>query len=119
MQIDQTSIRASQTPAALAGHLDRLLAVCALAAAIVFIAVGIGRPVWLDEANSVLIAGHGFSGIVDALSRDNNLPLYYFLLSGWMRVFGNSEIAVRSLSAVFYLAGCAAAFAQESRPPWP
>jgi 4-amino-4-deoxy-L-arabinose transferase-like glycosyltransferase len=107
-----------------ARYLERLLAACALAAAIVFIAVGIGRPVWLDEANSVLIAGHSFSGIVDALSRDNNLPLYYFLLSGWMRVFGNSEIAVRSLSAVFYLAGCAAAFALgkrltgESRAAW-
>jgi 4-amino-4-deoxy-L-arabinose transferase-like glycosyltransferase len=119
-----TSIGASQTPAALAGYLDRLLAVCALAAAIIFIGVGIGRPVWLDEANSVLIAGHGFSGIVDALSRDNNLPLYYFLLSGWMRLFGNSEIAVRSLSAVFYVGGCAAAFALgkrltgESRAGW-
>uniref|UniRef100_Q01PM2 Membrane protein-like protein n=1 Tax=Solibacter usitatus (strain Ellin6076) TaxID=234267 RepID=Q01PM2_SOLUE len=96
-------------------YLERLLAACALAAAVVFIGVGIGRPVWLDEANSVLIASHGFSGIIDSLSRDNNLPLYYFLLSGWMRVFGNSEIAVRSLSAIFYLGGCGAAFALGKR----
>jgi len=91
--------------------LERALALCAVAAAMVFIAVGIARPVWLDEANSVLIAQHSFAGIVDALSRDNNFPLYYFLLSVWMRVFGDSEIALRALSAVFYLGGCAAVYA--------
>ena len=104
--------------------LERALAVCAVAAALVFIAVGITRPVWLDEANSVLIARHSFAGIVDALSRDNNFPLYYFLLSVWMRLFGDSEIALRALSALFYAGGCAAAFALgrrlsgESRAGW-
>jgi hypothetical protein len=96
---------------ALTRYLERLLAVCALAAAVVFISIGIGRSLWLDEANSVLIASHGFSGIVDALSRDNNLPFYYFVLSVWIRWFGDSEIALRSLSALFYLGGCAAVFA--------
>jgi uncharacterized membrane protein len=104
--------------------LERALAVCAVAAALVFIPVGITRSVWLDEAYSVLIAQHGFGGIVDALSRDNNFPLYYFPLSVWMRVFGDSEIALRALSALFYVGGCAAAhalgkrLAGESRAGW-
>ncbi len=91
-------------------YIERTLVIYALIAAGVFIAAGIGRSVWLDEANAVLIASHGFSGIVDSLSRDNNLPVYYFLLSVWMRLFGDSEIALRALSAVFYLGGCGAAY---------
>src|SRR5687767_10835676 len=90
---------------------ERVLVVAALAAAVIFVAVGMGRPVWLDEANSVLIADRSMSGILEALRRDNNLPLYYFLLSFWIRLFGDSEIALRSLSAVFYLGGCAASWA--------
>lgn len=89
---------------------ERALAVAAVAAAVVFIAVGIERPLFLDEANSVIIASHNAAGILDSLSRDNNLPLYYFLLGGWMRAFGNSEVALRSLSALFYLGGCGVAF---------
>ena len=78
-----------------------------LLAGIVFIVVGIERPLFVDEAYSVLIAGRGVSAIVDGLSRDNSFPLYYFLLSFWMRLFGDSEIALRSLSAIFYVGGCA------------
>ena len=82
-----------------------LLAAC-LAGMVIFSVVGIEHSLFLDEANSVLIASRGFSGIVDSLSRDNNLPLFYFLLSLWMRIFGDSEIALRALSAIFYAAGC-------------
>jgi hypothetical protein len=91
------------------------LIACALVSVAVFIGVGMGRSVWLDEANSILIARHSFSGIVDGLSRDNNLPLYYLILSLWMRVLGDSETALRLLSAVFYLGGCAAVFALAAR----
>lgn len=89
---------------------ERALLLSAGCAALIFVVVGIQRPVWLDEANSVLIAARGFGGIVDSLSRDNNLPCYYSLLSAWMRIFGDSEIALRTLSAVFYLGGCGAVF---------
>ncbi|PWT97850.1 MAG: hypothetical protein C5B51_30550 [Terriglobia bacterium] len=88
---------------------ERLLGVASLAGVAIFLGVGIERPVWLDEANSVLIAARGFSGIVEGLRHENNLPGYYLLLSVWMRVFGDSEIALRSLSAIFYLGGCLAA----------
>ena len=100
------------SPAAQAGatYPERLLFAAAIASVVVFTVVGIGRPVWLDEANSVLIASRGFAGIPDFLVRDNNLPCYYFLLSLWMRIFGDSELALRVLSALFYLGGCATAF---------
>ncbi len=84
---------------------ERLLAAASLAALAVFVVAGIERPIWIDEANSVLIAGRGFSAIVEALRRENNFPAYYFLLSAWMRVFGDSEIALRLLSGIFYVAG--------------
>ena len=94
---------------------ERLLTAAALLAAVVFVTVGIERPVWLDEANSINIARHGLPGILDALRQENNLPLYYVLLSGWIHVFGESEIALRALSAVFYLTGCGVVFALGKR----
>ncbi len=56
------------------------------------------RELWVDEANGVLIALKGFSGIIGALKQDGNPPGYYFLLSMWSGLFGISEVAVRSLS---------------------
>jgi uncharacterized membrane protein len=66
---------------------------------------GIDRSVWLDEANTALIANESLKQIVSSLSRDVSPPLYYFLLSGWVRLFGNSEIVLRLPSVLFYLAG--------------
>jgi mannosyltransferase len=61
-------------------------------------------PLWLDEALSVRIAGLGFGDMVDALRHDGHPSLYYLLLGGWMDVFGDSNGAARSLSAVASLA---------------
>jgi 4-amino-4-deoxy-L-arabinose transferase-like glycosyltransferase len=74
-------------------------ALLGLAVAVRFVRLG-ENPIWLDEANGVLIALRGPEGIVDSLSRDGNPPLYYLLLHAWMLVFGSSEFAVRALSAV-------------------
>jgi uncharacterized membrane protein len=38
--------------------------------------------------------------LTDGLSRETNPPTYYLLLRGWMSLFGGSEAALRSLSAV-------------------
>ena len=59
---------------------------------------------WLDEANAVSIAGLPLSRIPDALRHDGSPPLYYVLLHGWIRVFGTSDLAVRSLGGVFAVA---------------
>ncbi|MCZ6665304.1 MAG: glycosyltransferase family 39 protein, partial [Gammaproteobacteria bacterium] len=57
------------------------------------------KDVWLDEANTVLMAEKPLGDLIGALQLDSNPPLYYFMLHYWMGAFGNSEFAIRSLSA--------------------
>lgn len=59
---------------------------------------------WLDESVSVNIASLPLGGITDALRRDGHPPLYYWLLHAWMSVFGDGDIAVRSLSGILSVA---------------
>ncbi|HET6818004.1 MAG TPA: glycosyltransferase family 39 protein [Mycobacteriales bacterium] len=61
-------------------------------------------PLWLDEAQTVEIAHRSVSGLLSALRHDGSPPLYYLLLHAWMKVFGTSSLAVRSLSGVFSVA---------------
>jgi mannosyltransferase len=61
-------------------------------------------PLWLDEALTVRIAGLPLGQIGSALRRDGHPPLYYWLLHGWIDLFGSGNVAVRSLSGVFSLA---------------
>jgi mannosyltransferase len=56
-------------------------------------------PLWLDEALSVNIARLPLGDIPEALRHDGAPPLYYMLLHVWMAVFGDGDLAVRSLSA--------------------
>ena len=57
------------------------------------------QPVWLDEAFSVWMASHPLPDIVSWVrALDQHPPGYYLLLHGWMRVFGESPWAIRSLS---------------------
>ena len=56
---------------------------------------------WRDEAFSWAIASRG-ARILPLTARDFNPPLYYLLLFAWMQVFGSSEIAMRSLSVLFF-----------------
>ena len=58
-------------------------------------------PMWLDEALSVNLASLGFTDLVEALRNDGHPALYYLLLGWWMDAFGESDLAARSLSAVF------------------
>jgi 4-amino-4-deoxy-L-arabinose transferase-like glycosyltransferase len=57
-------------------------------------------PLWLDEAQSVAFARLPLTSIPHALREDGAPPLYYLVLHVWMRVFGGSDVAVRSLSIV-------------------
>ncbi len=61
-------------------------------------------PLWLDEALSVNIARLPLGDIPEALRHDGHPPLYYFLLHGWMALFGRGDGAVRALSGLFGLA---------------
>ncbi len=55
-------------------------------------------PLWLDEALSVNISKLPLGEVAEALKHDGHPPLYYYLLHGWMSVFGEGDRAVRALS---------------------
>lgn len=55
---------------------------------------------WLDEALTVDIAKLPLHKLHAALRQDGAPPLYYVLLHFWMKVFGDSDLGVRSLSGV-------------------
>ncbi|MFH1840891.1 MAG: glycosyltransferase family 39 protein [Candidatus Shapirobacteria bacterium] len=58
---------------------------------------------WGDEGWAAAIAVKPLWQIVTIVSRDTSPPLYYLLLHLWIKVFGTSEIAIRSLSFLFFL----------------
>lgn len=61
------------------------------------------RALWLDEAQSVAIASEAITAIPGVLRTDGAPPAYYLLLHGWMALFGDSDVAVRSLSVILSL----------------
>jgi 4-amino-4-deoxy-L-arabinose transferase-like glycosyltransferase len=71
--------------------------------------VGIqARPIWYDEAFSILLAEQGPAAILsgtlaadaDSSAAEEHPPAYYFALWGWMQLFGASLVSVRMLSVV-------------------
>ncbi len=68
------------------------------------------KPIWIDEGYSIYTSSYDFKFIVESLKIDTGPPLYYILLFLWMKVFGISEIAVRSLSVSFYLLSVVAVY---------
>jgi mannosyltransferase len=64
----------------------------------------LGRlPLSADEGAAWAISGHGLGQMVDALrgsGGDLAAGLYYALLWAWVRAFGTSELALRSLSVL-------------------
>lgn len=75
--------------------------VLAVAVVIRFAAVS---PLWLDEAQTVGIARLPLRHIVEGLRHDGAPPLFYVLLHGWMRIFGDSDLTARFLPGVFSVA---------------
>jgi mannosyltransferase len=59
---------------------------------------------WFDEALSVDLARLPLGELRAALAHDGHPPLYYVLLHVWMSAFGDSDLAVRSLSGLFAIA---------------
>jgi 4-amino-4-deoxy-L-arabinose transferase-like glycosyltransferase len=88
------------TPAGGRVFVVRACLIIALAALVRFLFIG-RNEVWLDEAYAFAVARKGFSAILSDLALGNEPPLYSFLLHFWMKAFGDSPAALRSLSAVF------------------
>jgi uncharacterized membrane protein len=59
---------------------------------------------WFDEGYTAWAVDHSPREIIRLLGADTAPPLYYLLLHAWSVVFGRSEIALRSFSAVFGVA---------------
>ena len=61
---------------------------------------GLGQEsIWLDEVTSIIIARMPLSSVVAWAAGDIHPPLYYVVLHFWLS-FGESEFAVRALSAL-------------------
>ena len=59
---------------------------------------------WADEGNSISLAQRSLVLVTRGAAYDIHPPLYYYLLWGWIRIFGDGEFAARALSAVLGVA---------------
>ena len=75
-----------------------LVAILALAAALRFFQLD-AQSFWYDEGNSARAAERSLPLITAAAVGDIHPPLYYYALHFWRGVLGESEFALRSLSA--------------------
>jgi 4-amino-4-deoxy-L-arabinose transferase-like glycosyltransferase len=89
-----------------------LLLFMVLVIAICIRLIGINtRPIWYDEAFSLLISRAGPPAVLEgtlsietsSASADIHPPAYYFLLWGWIQLFGSSIISGRCLSILISL----------------
>lgn len=87
-----------------------LLLILLLAAALRFYGLG-AQSLWNDEGTSVAVAQRDVATIAQDAAGDIHPPLYYWLLSGWVRLLGTGEAAVRSLSALLGVALVALTYA--------
>ncbi len=62
------------------------------------------QSLWRDEAYSYLLAKKSIIEIITMTMKDFSPPLYYLILHYWVAVFGKGEIAMRSLSLIFFWA---------------
>nr|MCU0466875.1 glycosyltransferase family 39 protein [Anaerolineae bacterium] len=85
--------------------------------ALVLVAFGLrltalGAPsVWWDEAWSAWVAQQPLALTTELTARDVHPPLYQWLLHGWVRAAGISELAVRYLSVLWGVLTIALAYA--------
>ena len=86
-----------------------LLLILLLAGALRLYKIG-GESLWLDETFSINDAHHSVHDILTVPRTGLNPPLYYLLLHGWMRLVGDSAVAVRVPSAIFGIAAVAVLF---------
>ena len=76
------------------------VAVAVIVALGIFLRFFTHSALWLDEALTVNRARLPLSQIAGSVKQDGAPPLYYYLLHFWMRIFGQSDLATRSLSGV-------------------
>ncbi len=83
------------------------LVLAALLIIITLLALGLrlyrldNQSLWYDEGFSVYLAGMDIDEITARTAGDIQPPLYYYLLHGWIQLFGDTEWALRALSVLF------------------
>jgi mannosyltransferase len=70
---------------------------------------------WNDEGNSARLSERALPLIIEGTASDIHPPLYYVLLGGWRIFVGESEFALRSLSAFLGIGLVAITFALGKR----
>ncbi len=86
------------------------LAACfVVGAALRFYRLG-SESIWFNEWLAIDHARRSFSSLLGALQTDSHPPGYFLLLKAWTLIFGTSEAAVRSLSAVAGVLGIGAIY---------
>lgn len=76
---------------------------CLLASASIQLSFISKSSIWHDEGYTMLLAPQSVADIITRTARDVHPPLYYLNLHFWLELFGNSEFAARSFSAVCIL----------------
>jgi hypothetical protein len=76
-----------------------LLAILALAFALRLSKLA-EQAIWWDEAWSILLAEQSLPDITRTIAFDAHPPLYQWLMHGWIRLVGISELAARYLSVL-------------------
>ena len=59
------------------------------------------RSFWLDETTAVRQATWPIPELIERMSDNVHPPLFHYLLHYWIRLFGSSEVAVRSFSVTW------------------
>ncbi len=67
--------------------------------------LGLGQSVWFDESYSIILAKRPLHELLSLTAVDAHPPLYYLYLKVWGSVFGWSEFALRSSTALIGAAG--------------
>ncbi|MDB1109189.1 glycosyltransferase family 39 protein [Pseudomonas extremaustralis] len=84
-----------------AGWISRLwwVPILALAMALRFYKLT-SAAIWGDEGSSLLLSEYAASDLWYHAAHDVHPPLYFFLLRGWIELFGDSIWSIRGMSAI-------------------
>lgn len=82
------------------GRRARLIVLIGLAATLQFWGLA-SQSLWYDEGFSAWLSSAPLTTIIQITADDIQPPFYYLLLGGWSRLAGQSEWALRYLSAFF------------------
>lgn len=78
--------------------------------------IGIGgRALWWDEGYSLYFSTLPLPETTARTAADIHPPLYYYMLAGWMALFGTGDVAARLLSATFSTLSIALVYALGAR----